>query len=109
MNPDERFEERLRELARTGSLRTGSADDPTVAWKREILAVAMEKTSIPRRLAPPRPLLYAWAAAWTAIAYLSWSGAGQSDTETSVATAPESPFSLLLANRSELLQQLDLP
>ncbi len=104
MNPDERFEERLCEIARAGS-----GDGPTTAWKAEILAVAMEKASIPRGLAPPPPLLYAWAAAWTAIACLSWSGAGQPDAETSVATAPEAAFTLLLAYRSELLQQLALP
>ena len=119
MNPDERFEERLRELARTGSLRTGSlrtgslrtgsTDDPTVAWKAEILALAMEKGAPSRRLTPPRPLLIAWAVAWMAITLLSWPQPDTEETDPPLVTAPTTPVSLLFANRSELHQQLNLP
>lgn len=105
MNPDERFEERLRELART----SGGGDDPTPAWKAEILAAAAEKAVPSGRLTPPRPLLLAWAAAWIAIASLSWSGTDPSDPESRVALPPAAPLSIFLANHSELLKQLDLP
>lgn len=105
MNPDERFEERLRELART-SVGDG---DPTPAWKAEILAAAKATPVSSRSFAPPRPLLVAWAAAWIAIAFLSWSGPDPSDPKSPVADASAAPFPILLANRSELLQQLDLP
>lgn len=105
MNPDERFEERLRELART----TTTGDSRTSAWKREILAAAMGKPAPPRSFAPPRPLLIAWAAAWTAIALLSWPKPETAEENLRLVNAPASPASLLFANRSELLQKLDLP
>ena len=103
MNPDERFEERLRELSKTDS-----GDDPTAAWKAEILLRATAAATAPRRIAPPRGLLLAWGTAWAAIALLSWSQRDEEDT-TPVAIAPETPFTLLFAYRSELLKQLDLP
>jgi len=105
MNPDERFEERLRELARA----TGTDDTPTLAWKTEILAAAMAKPAPPRSLAPPRPLLIAWAAAWTAIALLSWPQPEGPGTDLPVVNGSAAPASLLFAYRSDLLQQLDLP
>jgi hypothetical protein len=107
MNPDERFEERLCEIARTRS-----GDGPTTAWKAEILAVAMEKGAPSRRLTPPRPLLIAWAVAWMAITLLSWPQPDAEDTDPPLVTAPAAPaapVSLLFANRSELHQQLNLP
>jgi hypothetical protein len=104
MNPEERVEERLRELARTGD-----KNDPTAAWKREILAIAMTKASRSGRLAPPRPLLIAWAAAWTAILLLSLPQPDAVETDPPLVTAPTHPVSLLFANRSELHRQLNLP
>lgn len=104
MNPDERFEERLRELARTGE-----SHDPTATWKREILAAATAKPAPSSRLTPPRPLLIAWAVAWTAITLLSWPQPDAVETDPPLVTAPAGPVSLLFANRSELHQQLNLP
>lgn len=103
MNPDERFEERLRELSKTDP-----GHDPTAAWKVEILHRATAAATAPRRIAPPRGLVLAWGAAWAVIALLSWSQPEEEDT-TPVANTPGTPFTLLFAYRSELLKQLDLP
>lgn len=105
MNPDEHFEERLRELAHA----TGTGDSPTSAWRTEILAAAMAKPAPSRSLAPPRPLVIAWAAAWTAIALLSWPQPETAATDLPVVNGSAAPAALLFAYRSDLLQQLDLP
>jgi hypothetical protein len=67
MNDD--FEKKL--LTLTGALRR---PDPTPAWKGDILARARrEAEAIPmKRMLPPRLLMLAWAAAWAAIALLSF-------------------------------------
>jgi len=65
MNDDD-FEQKLREASRALS-----HSDPTPAWKEEILATARREAGA--IFAPPRPLLFAWAAAWAAIVVLSLS------------------------------------
>lgn len=105
MNHDERFEERLRELVHASD----PGDDPTQAWKAGILAAATTEPAPSRSFAPPRPLLIAWAIAWTTIALLSWSNPEETENDLSTAIAPASPVSVLLANRSALIRHLELP
>jgi hypothetical protein len=63
MNDD--FEKKL--LAMTAAVRR---DDPTLAWKADILARARQEAG-GTRLLPPRVLMAAWAVAWAAIVLLT--------------------------------------
>lgn len=101
MNDDERFEARLRELALASN-----AEDPTAAWKEEILAVAL-KPSPP--FAPPRPLLYAWVASWLATLFLAWFTPPVPVPARSAAHGPSAPVSSLLVYHRQILEQLALP
>lgn len=100
MNPDPRFEAKLRELIRNSPL-----PDPTPRWRSEILGHAL----VPHRLAgPPRALLAVWGIAWIGILALSWpTAAPPSPMPGEVASAGPAP--LLFAQRAEFLKQLDLP
>ena len=101
MNDDERFEERLRELALASN-----AENPTAAWKEEILAVALRPSV---SFAPPPPLLYAWVAAWLATLFLVWSAEPVPMPARSAAHGPSAPVSSLFAYHRQILEQLALP
>lgn len=101
MNDDEPFEQRLRELALASS-----EDDPTPAWKEEILAVALRP---PLPCSPPRLLLFAWIAAWIATLFLIWSAAPDPAPVRIAAHGPSLPVSSLLAYHRQILEQLALP
>ena len=101
MNDDELFEQRLREIALASN-----AEDPTPAWKEEILAVALRPTF---PLSPPRPLLYAWVAAWIATLFLAWSAEPVPAPARSAAHGRPVPVSSLFAHHHQILKHLDLP
>lgn len=101
MNEDERFEARLRELALASD-----AHDPTAAWKEEILAVALRPSV---SISPPRPLLYAWIAAWVTTLFLAWSTEPVPVPTRYAAHGPSAPASSLFVYHRQILEQLDLP
>lgn len=101
MNDDETLEAWLRELALSAN-----PDDPTPAWKEEILAVALRP---PVSLAPPRPLLLTWAAAWIASLFLAWTSPPEPE-RTGPANALASATSVSsLFTHHRILEQLALP
>lgn len=87
------FEKKLIALA--GALHR---PDPTPAWKAEILAQARrEADAIPiRGLLPPRALVLTWAAAWTAIALMTFS---------TPQDAAQHPASTLATSRADWSQE----
>jgi hypothetical protein len=67
---NDEFELRIETLAR--NIRR---QDPTPAWKADILAKARREARVVpfRTFLPPRWFALGWAAAWTAIGLLGWS------------------------------------
>jgi hypothetical protein len=90
----EAFERKLEELARTRC-----PEDPTVAWKAEILSRAQSRSVT---LLPPRWLTLSLAASWAAIAIFQVSLA-----EMPACPPPSHPDTLLALHH--LQSELELP